>query len=202
MNTIQVADDKVPAAAAPLHQALFESEQLPYPPVPAHLVGLLQPAGETVLATRPLQESPYDLDHYLIELEANPELPDYAVAGFDGHGISSWAAHYYLHSQGLALFIQLPWGGAYLEPEPARASIAEFFEWAALLQSKMALARQRQAIAGNRWLQVAASQFSHAGWRWIDKGADLSAVPWNPVEGMMADIEQELDELLKSKPTA
>jgi hypothetical protein len=177
-------------------QALFDAESLRHPPVPAGMAALLQPAGPVVFTTRPLQESPYDLDHYLLEFEADPALPDYAVVGFDGHGINSWAAHYYVVCDGLALFIQLPWGGAYLKPEPARAEIADLFDWAALLQSKMALAQQRQLIPGHRRLQVVASRFTHAGWRWLEVGTDNTSVPWNEAAGMKAAIQQALDHIL------
>jgi hypothetical protein len=200
MNGYQIEGDCATAQALTA-QDLFKSEQLQPPPVPARLAALLQPVGPSVFATRSLTQSPYDLEHYLLEFEAHPGLADYAVVGFDGYGINSWAAHYYLLSEGLALFIQLPWGGAYDEPGPARAAIAEFFDWAALLQSQMTLVRQKQLVSSKRRLQVAASQFSYAGWRWLDEGADYSAVPWNTVEGMMGAVEAELDELLARKPT-
>src|SRR5213593_2695569 len=46
------------------------------------------------------------------------------IVGFDGHGTNSWAAHYDLIVKSLALFLQLPWGAAYTDPEPGRAEIA------------------------------------------------------------------------------
>jgi hypothetical protein len=180
-------------------QSLFEAEQLQFPPVPSQLAALLRRADSTVFATRRLMHMPYDLGHYLEEFSADPDLSPYAVIGFDGHGINSWAAHYYLVNEGLALFIQLPWGGAYLDPEPARAGIAELFDWAAMLQSKMRLASRQQLIPRGRRLQVAASRFSHAGWRWLHVGANNAAVPWNPAEGMKSAIQQDLDTLLDRK---
>ena len=182
-------------------QSLFEAEHLPFPPVPLHLASLLRPDGSNVFSTRPLQETPYNLSHFLDEFEADPELPPYAVVGFDGHGFNSWAAHYYLVNDGLALFIQLPWGGAYLDPEPARAEIAELFDWAALLQSKMALASQLQVLPAGQRLQVVASRFSHAGWRWVEAGAGNKPAPWNAASGMKAAIQQALDKLLDGKRT-
>lgn len=184
---------------APTPQSQFEAEQLRFPPVPHHLAALLRQEGTAVFATRPLQETPYDLAHYLAEFEADLELSAYAIVGFDGHGTNSWAAHYYLVNDGLALFIQLPWGGAYLDPEPAREEIADLFDWAALLQSKMALASGRQLVPKNRRLEVAASRFSHAGWRWLEVGADNTTVPWQAAAGMKAALQQELDDILDLK---
>lgn len=93
----------------------------------------------------------------------------------------------------------MPWGGAYLDPEPARADIAEIFDWATMLQSRMALVSQQQLIPKSRRLQVAASRFSQAGWRWLGVGADNTNVPWNPAIGMKAILQQELHDLLDRK---
>jgi hypothetical protein len=180
-------------------QSLFEVERLRVPPVPADLAASLSQQGEAVFTTRPLQATPYDLDYFLAEVEADPDLPAYAVVGFDGHGINSWAAHYYVVSDAIALFIQLPWGGAYLDPEPARAEIAELFDWAAKLQSKVQLASQQQKIPKGWRLEVAASRFGRAGWRWLMAGGDNAAASWNPAAGMKATIQEVLDDILSGK---
>lgn len=180
-------------------KSLFDKEKLPFPPVPAHLAALLGPHGQTLLTTRPLQATPYELNRFLAELEANPELPEYAVVGFDGHGLNSWAAHYYLVTDAVALFIQLPWGGAYLDAEPARAQIVDMFDWAAKLQSKLQVASQQQKIPKGWRLQVAASRLERAGWRWLVAGRDNTTAPWNPPGGMKATIQQTLDDILSGK---
>lgn len=183
------------ASATDSAQALFDGERLPFPPVPALLAASLQPQGPGWFATRPVDSSPYDLDHFLAELETPPGPPDYAVVGFDGHGSNSWAAHFYLVGQRIALFIQLPWGGAYLEPEQARANIADLFDWAEALQSRLQLAEAARKIPDGTRLQVVATQFGRAGWRWLEAGQDAAATPWNPSAGMKATILQELDDL-------
>lgn len=177
-------------------QSLFEIENLPLPPMPASLAGLLRQEGAAVFSTKPLQASPYELGHYLNEFESDSSLAPYALVGFAGYGINSWAVHCYIVHEGLALFIQLPWGGAYLDPEPARATIVDLFEWSAQLQSKLTLARQKNRVPQGRWLQVAASQFSFAGWRWLDAGADRASVPWLDAIGMKATILKTLDDLV------
>ena len=187
--------------AAPTAQALFEGERLPFPPVPAALAALLQPQGPGWFATRPVATTPYDFDHFLGEVEAQPALPDYAVVGFDGHGANSWAVHFYLVDRGLALFVQLPWGGAYVDAEPARAEIAELFDWAAAMQSRLRSAEAARRIPHGTRLQVAASRFGHAGWRWLDAGQDAAATPWNPPAGMKAAMLNELDELIAGRRT-
>jgi hypothetical protein len=193
------AADSRDVRASPEAQALFEREELPFPPLPAHLAALLQPHGKALFTTRLLKETPYGLDPFLAEVEAHPDMPEYAVIGFDGHGVNSWAAHCYLVSHAAALFIQLPWGGAYLDPEPARAEIANVFAWAATLQSKLELASLQQKIPKGWRLQVAASRLGHAGWRWLVAGRDNATASWNPAAGMMATLQKLLDDILAGR---
>ena len=190
-------DSAAPATAT----ALFDSEKLPVPPVPAHLAAALRPQGRTWFATRTTQATPYELAHFLNELDRDPQLPEYAVVGFDGYGTNSWAAHHYLVSDSIALFIQLPWGGAYLDAEPARAEITELFDWAARLQPKLQLGCQQRKIPDGWRLQVSASRLGRAGWRWLARGKDNAATAWNPPAGMRATIDRTLDDIISGKST-
>jgi hypothetical protein len=181
---------------APTAQTLFEKESLPFPPVPPHLAASLRAQGPNWLATRTVESTPYDLDHFLAEIEAQPGMPDYALVGFDGYGTNSWAMHYYLVGPSIALFIQMPWGGAYVEAGPARDDITEMLEWAGKLQSKLSEAEALHKIPGGRRLEVAASRFGHAGWRWLDPHEDNAETPWNPPAGMKAAMLRELDDIV------
>ncbi len=88
------ADEALVEAVSPTTpHSRFEAEQLQFPPVPPHLVALLLRGDSAAFATKPLQQTPYDLGHYLDDFEADPGLSAYAVVGFDGHGTNSWAAH-------------------------------------------------------------------------------------------------------------
>jgi len=185
--------------AASTARALFEAEQLPFPPVPATLAASLQAQAPGWFATRPVASTPYDFDHFLAEVESQPDVADYAVVGFDGHGTNSWAVHCYLVGKALALFVQLPWGGAYLEAEPARAEIADLFEWAGALQSRLQRAEADRKIPDGMRLEIAASRFGHAGWRWLGSGPDAAATAWNPAAGMKAAILQELDDVIAGR---
>ena len=93
-------------------RALFTAEGLPFPELPPTLAGQMQPFGELLFGTRDPETGPYALDVFRDAVYEQP-VTDYALLGFDGHGINSWALHYYLVQGPLALFIQLPWGGAY-----------------------------------------------------------------------------------------
>jgi hypothetical protein len=176
-------------------QTLFATEALPFPPVPGHLTASLSQQGQSWYATRALQSSPYNLEHFLMELDKQPDLTDYAVVGFDGYGTNSWAVHYYLVSESLALFIQLPWGGAYTDPEPARADIAAMFEWATQLQERLQRAGALRKIPKGTRLEVAASGFGRSGWRWLRAGRGDAPPPWTPPAGMRQAILAEVDAL-------
>jgi hypothetical protein len=195
MHTPDQASSSAASPAAATAQALFEREHLPQPPVPASLVAQLRPRGPNLFATRELRTSPYDISHYLAELQTTPTLPDYAVVGFDGYGTNSWAMHCYVVSGAVALFIQLPWGGAYTAADEARADIADIFDWAARTQAKMQVACQQGKMPPGWRLQVAASRIGRAGWRWLSPDRDNAGTPWNAPAGMKARLHQLLDDI-------
>jgi hypothetical protein len=174
----------VPSSA----QALWESEQLPFPPVPEHLAARLASAGPHVFSTRALAFTPYDLNAFVQEIEDDTKPEDYAVVGFDGHGINSWAAHYYVVNGPLALFLQLPWGGVYDDAKAAREEIVQMFGWAASIESLMAQAIAQQKIPVGWRLAVVASRFRNSGWRWIKPAEDGARAQWNSPAGMKAAL--------------
>jgi hypothetical protein len=186
------------SAGAQAARALFRAEELPFPPLPHDLLTRLTPAGQTVFSTSPLTIGPYDLARHVQAFEANASPEPQAVIGFDGHGFNSWAMHCYVVREGLALFIQLPWGGAFMDRDKARADIADVLAWAGELQSRMEEARRAGALPAGRWLQVIASRLSHAGWRWFDRNdPDAHASPWQPAAGMKAALLHEAERLVR-----
>ena len=68
--------------------------------------------------------------------------------------------------------------------------------WAKALLSRLRLAESARKIPDGMRLQVAASRFGHAGWRWLDAGQDAAAIPWNSSAGMKAAMLQELDDVI------
>lgn len=182
--------------AGALPAKLFATDGLALPPVPAHLAASLEQRRGEVFSTRELAQSPYALPVFVSEVVEQADTPDYAVVAFDGHGVNSRAVHYYLVCGPLALFIQLPWGGAYTGTDAARAEIERMFDWAAMIQGKVDTALRLGRIEPGRRLVIVASRFSDAGWRWVAPGESAEARDnWNPAGGMMAAIEDMLDRL-------
>lgn len=190
--TINITASSDPAAA-------FAAEDLPFPPLPPHLAAALQPRGSGWFATRPVDSSPYDLGHFVDELAAQPAVADYAVIGFDGHGINSWAMHHYLVTASLALFVQLPWGGAYGEPALEREDITSLLGWAAKLQPLVDRAQAAGRIPQGMRLQVIASRFGRAGWRWAGGARDPATTPWKPAAGMLEATLAEVGGVIEGR---
>ena len=148
-------------------RALFAAEQLPFPPLSERFAAALREENPHLFATRSLEAGPYNLEIYSLEIEQESAVPDYAVVGFDGHGINSWAVHYYVVEGALALFIQLPWGGAYVDADEGGRTVTAAFTWAGKLQADVRRARQQGLIPEGWRLLVVASEFATAGWAWV-----------------------------------
>jgi hypothetical protein len=100
---------------------------LPYPTVPAPLAGQMHQVARGVFGTRDEFEfSPYAIEHWFRETVAG-EVPSYALVAHAGHGVNSWAIHYFLVTDRLRLFLQVPWGGVYMDKATSTAAVAESF---------------------------------------------------------------------------
>lgn len=193
-----MTDSSPPASAL----ALFAGEGLPFPPLPPAMAAALTEIDAHVFATRHFDASPYNLEIFRQEIMGPDPVDDYALIGFAGRGINSWAAHQFLVTAGLALFIQLPWGGAYTDADAARRDIAAAFEWSAALQ-----ARVRQAVASGHipkgWrLLVVASSFARPGYGWVPAGSKGRAdVEWIATGNVWQEAEQALTDVMSgAKP--
>jgi hypothetical protein len=115
-------------------RALFAALDLPFPSLPTDLADRLRPHETHVFSTIDYKYSPYALQAYLSPMLSADTTENYAVIGFAVHGVNSHAVHYYLVESGLAMFIQLSWGGAYCDPEKQRMRISQVFSWASRLR--------------------------------------------------------------------
>lgn len=177
-------------------QAAFAGEELPWPPVPAALAQRLAPRAEAVYATRSLPCGPYGIARYVDEALAQPAIPDYAVVGFDGHGTNSWAAHFFLVLPGLALFVQVPWGGVYTDAQASTRRMGELFEWSGRLIPQAQACAQAGCIAAGERLVVVASQIVPPRWAWVQAQAPAPPVDWHSGAGMLASVETTLAQRL------
>lgn len=110
-------------------QELFADYNLPMPPVPPEFQSRLLMLFDWLFGTRDDTPSPYRLSWFVDDFLQHDE-PEYVLFGHDGQGVNSYAMHYYLVRGPLALFMQIGWGGAYMDNEEARLEMATYFDQA------------------------------------------------------------------------
>jgi hypothetical protein len=87
---------------------LFHEAGLAFPKIPDEFAPRLKERDEWLFSTREIQASPYNLHHYVREIERNP-VEDYVVLSHSGHGANSYAIQYYLVQGALRMFLHLSW---------------------------------------------------------------------------------------------
>ena len=181
-------------------KALFANENLRFPALPENMTDHLQPVNEHLFATRELPNAAYGIDSFVTQIIRDQSPEDYAVVGFDGHGINSWAAHYYLVQGPLALFTQLPWGGAYTDENKARQFIDSVYQKVEGIQQSVAQATTLGRIPTGWRLVVLVSSFTTPGWVWLSpqKGSQLN---WQRPQQMLTKLEQQLKDLINGTLT-
>lgn len=108
---------------------LFQEAGLAFPTIPDGLAARLKEQGKWLFSTRAIQMSPYNLQHYVHEVDGT-HMDDYAVLSHSGHGMNSYAIQYYLVFGPLRMFLHLGWGGAYMDADVDAAKIRECFSLA------------------------------------------------------------------------
>jgi len=114
-------------------KALFYRSNLFFPSIPEELAIKLEELGEWAFSTprttvneREYSHNPYNLREFIREVEET-NVEEYAILCHSGHGINSYALHYYLVYHSLEMFLQLNWGGVYIDKKKSRAEILECF---------------------------------------------------------------------------
>ena len=169
---------------------LFAEARLPLPPIPSALAARLHRLGNWHFGTRADAPNPYNLAWFVQEVQERP-VPDYVVLGHGGHGVNSWALHYYLVYGPLALFLQNGWGGAYMDNDTTVQQMAERFTAAVSLIEATEAAQQRGRLALPERLVVVVSDFSGSRWKYLgsalaESGAETSV--WHGGTEILQDV--------------
>ncbi len=143
-------------------RATLADADLAFPTIPERLAAELREQGDWLFSTREIEASPYNLQHYVDE--AHDYTDDYAILCHCGHGVNSYALHYYLVFGNLRMFLQLGWGGAYMDNVAATASIAECFK----LADQIVAAVDRLPVKDR--LTIVASDFYGSYWNCSHSG--------------------------------
>ncbi len=134
--------------------ALFHSQGLELPPVPRELARRFRERDKWCFASRPVSISPYDVDSYVHDGDA---AADYVLVAHAGHGVNSWAIHYYLVLGPLRVFLQIGWGGVYEDRSAATARVNNCGSLARELIVAAAKASRRGRLRSSVRLTVVAS---------------------------------------------
>jgi hypothetical protein len=139
---------------------LFLEAGLAFPTIPEGLAVQLKEQGRWLFSTRKIDDSPYNLQHYVHEVDGT-DVEDYAVLSHSGHGVNSYAIQYYLVYGPLRMFLHLGWGGVYMDGDAAAGNIRQCFSLAdQIVPAAMTAGRLG---AGDR-LTVVGSDFYGSYW--------------------------------------
>ena len=139
---------------------LFRDEGLAFPAIPEQLAGQLKERGRWVFSTRPIDMSPYNLQHYVHEVDRT-QVEDYAVLSHSGHGVNSYAIQYYLVQGHLRMFLHLGWGGAYMDKKEDAATIRDCFS---IADQVVRAAQSVESFLAGEHLTVVGSDFYGSYW--------------------------------------
>lgn len=152
----------------------FGQLQLPLPPIPDAFVSDLEEYGDWFWGTRKI-ESLYQGVFPLIRELIKSAVPDYLIFGHAGHGINSYAIHYFLVYERLALFMEIGFGGVYMDPGRAAADVRHALGAArALLDVTPQLAGR---IGAAQRLLVQVSTFRPSFWHALGPGPSPAGIP-------------------------
>lgn len=185
--------------AEALEQArqLFADSGLPFPFIPPEMTGEIRQITEWVYGTRSDQAFLYYLTWFINEVGTTP-VADYLLFGHDGHGINSYAIHYYLVRGPLALFVQESWGSAYGDKEKDSQAVAERFSQAEALVHAVETAQQRGVFKPDERLVVVTSSFYGAIWRRLqgleaNSLAFTTSTAWREEKNILPAVLQVLE---------
>lgn len=152
---------------------LFRDAGLGFPTIPEEFAVRLKELRHWLFSTRLISVSPYNFQHYVHEAERT-QIEDYALLSHSGHGVNSYAIHYYLLQGPLHMFLQLAWGGVYMD---AKAAAAEIHDCFSLADQVVTAAQEVGKFQAGERLIIVGSDFSGSYWlrpgknrRWQDVG--------------------------------
>lgn len=149
-------------------EQLYRADGLEVPYIPAEMLPELKQLNPAVFSTRQNLPPPYAMFTYSEEITTQ-RPDDYLIFGHDGHGINSWALHYYLVRGPLALFVQVSWGTAYGDKAEDTARVnAKFAEAKEFIRTVETAEKQGKFKPGER-LVVIDSDFNGRRWVFLEK---------------------------------
>jgi hypothetical protein len=169
-------------------RALFRKRGLVLADMPERLAAGLEERSRWCFSTRPLPAHPYGHQHYIDEA-MDGLAPEYALVAHAGHGLNSSGILYFLVHGGLALFIKVAWGGAFMDHAVCTANANRAFALASALSDAAERSPRLHESQPRDRLLVVASDVSESRWR-SPRGAWHECAPG--AEGMFAALNQSI----------
>jgi hypothetical protein len=157
----------------------FAPSGLPNPPVPELLLADLVILKPGVFGTRSDTPGPTQIGWFINEFLAGKTERDYLVFGHEGHGINSYAVGYQLVLGPLALFLNVPFGGVYMQNQAIASDLSlHFVQIESLIKLLGQAEREKRLQAGERFI-VIIDQLK-AEWRWVHIKSFMGdwTMPW------------------------
>jgi hypothetical protein len=139
-------------------RVLLKGAGLTLPPVPPALQRGFRERGPWCFSSRRLTRSPYDMK------ALTEPVRDYVLVAHAGHGVNSYAMHYFLVQRPLRLFLQIGWGGVYMDRRQTTALVNRCVRLAAPLIAATADAQHQGRLDRETWPTVIASDFYGGAW--------------------------------------
>lgn len=181
-------------------RAVFEAEGIPMPPLTTAEEAGLQIVEDHVFATRSIKTSPYAINAYVNEVLRGDAPASYVLAGFAGGGVASSAFHYFVVEDGLAIFVQIAWGGGYTDEEDALRLITRSYRWVERTKAKVREAREKGVMPADTRMVAIVTQFGRSGSAFV-RGtvASRSEVSFSPAAPVSTAVDTALDDLIAGR---
>lgn len=146
---------------------LFKKAGLPFPPIPKEMAHRFQCLYPWMFGTRTDAPNPYGIHLYIEELKSK-YVEDYLMLGHSGHGVNSYAIHYYMVRGPLAIILQWGWGGCYMDNERQSSELAVHFDTVrAILRATMTKSFINKITYPKRFL-IVETDFARSRWGTIE----------------------------------
>jgi len=177
---------------------LFSHEGIPFPFIPPEMRLAFAELSEWVYGTRPDAPWLYEIRKYVKEA-ATIRMADYLLLGHAGHGIQSYAMHYYVVRGPLALFLQIAWGGVYMDKDEAARNMEVRYTQAEEIIRAVEVSQRKNLFRPEERLIISASDFYGSSWTWIDSVLDedsFNRSTWHKDEDVLSAALNELQSRL------
>jgi len=155
-------------------KTLLNNVGIDFPLLPGNLVSDFKQREKSCFSTMPVTLSPYCFDEY-VRAGIAAHIQDYMLISHAGHGANSYAWHYYLVNGPLRLFLQLAWGGVYMDKDRTTRTVNECFALVSQLFSAVQQRSDADRLQSNDPLIIVGSEFY--GSYWIKPGGEGQRIP-------------------------